>query len=260
MVDTPRVKRVVSLAPSSTQIVVGLGLQDRLVGCTRFCPKVDSKAPPQIVGGWLDIDYEKVRALKPDLVLTATFLQDKVKAQVEAMGLQVCHVDPKDLHAVLYSFEEIAIALGDPGGGRKLRHVLEKQLRDVEQKTKQLPKKRVYVEEWHKPPMASGNWVPEIIAVAGGISGLCRPRHRSVAVTTEEVVRFDPEIIVAAWCGFCGKEDLSVIRKREGWQGITAIKTGRVHALDDNYLNSPDPRLGEGVKRLAELFHGTSKT
>ena len=73
--------------------------------------------------------------------------------------------------------------------------------------------------------------------------------------STEQVQQFDPEVIVAAWCGFCGKEDLGVIRNREGWQGITAIKTGRVHSLDDNYLNSPDPRLGEGAKRLAALFH-----
>ncbi len=254
-------RRIVSLAPSSTRIVIGLGLQDRLVGCTRFCPPVDVRQKPEIVGGWLDVDFAKVAALKPDLVLTSTFLQEKVRDQAKALGLTVLHVDPKDLAQVLESFEEIGAALGEQGSGRKLRHALEKQLRDVRNKTVSLPRKRVYIEEWHKPPMASGNWVPELVDAAGGISGLCRPRHRSVEVTLEQVRQFDPEIIVAAWCGFCGKEDLGVIRSRPGWEKVTAIRQGKVYSLDDNYLNSPDPRLGEGVKRLAELIHGgTSNT
>ena len=249
-------QRVVSLAPSNTQIVLGLGLQDRLVGCTRFCPKFDAKKSPVIVGGWLDIDFDKVVELKPSVVLTSGFLQDEIVAKLKELKLHVVHVDPKDLAQVLESFGEIGAALGEEGSGRKLRHLLEKQLRDIRNKTLRLPKRRVYVEEWHKPPMASGNWVPELVEAAGGISGLCRPRQRSVPVTTAQVVSYDPEIIVAAWCGFCGKEDLGVIRSRPGWENVSAIKTGRVHSLDDNYLNSPDPRLGLGAKKLTQLIHG----
>ena len=248
-------KKIVSLAPSNTQIVLGLGLQDKIVGCTRFCPKFDAKKPPVIVGGWLDVDYDKVAALKPDLVLTSTFLQERIADVLEERGLKVFHVDPKDLSDVLQSFADLGKALGEPQTGKDLQHLVQRQLRGIQQQTRGLPRKRVYVEEWHKPPTASGNWVPEIVETAGGISGLARPGMRSAPVSTEQVQQFDPEVIVAAWCGFCGKEDLGVIRNREGWQGITAIKTGRVHSLDDNYLNSPDPRLGEGAKRLAALFH-----
>ena len=249
------INRIVSLAPSNTQIVLGLGLQDRLVGCTRFCPKFDAKRPPVIVGGWLDIDYDKVAGLKPDRVLTSTFLQERVCEALEERGLPVFHVDPKDLSDVLQSLQDLGKALGRLEDGKKLKQLLQKQLRDLQNKTLGLPRKRVYVEEWHKPPTASGNWVPELVDAVGGISGLARAGMRSGPVTTEQAVRFDPEIIVAAWCGFCGKEDLSVIRNRAGWQGLTAIKQGKVYSLDDNYLNSPDQRLGEGAKKLAGLIH-----
>ncbi len=248
--------RVVSLAPSATEIVFALRRGDQLVGRTSFCdfPPEAEKIPA--LGGWTTANLNAVLALKPDLVLTSTFLQDNIATALKARGVTVCHTDPKTLADVLVSFETTAEALGVPVSGRALRGAVESKLVALTPRTYNLSP-RVYAEEWPSPPMASGNWVPELIQLAGGVSFM-PSGVPSRYVTLEEVQRFDPDVIVLNYCGMktSAQVQVSGFQSREGWGSLRAARAGRVVVVDDSLLNRPGPRLVEGARALAHAFAG----
>jgi iron complex transport system substrate-binding protein len=109
---------------------------------------------------------------------------------------------------------------------------------------------RVYVEEWHQPPMASGNWVPEIVRAAGGEPFPILPGALSREVTLDEVARFGPALIVISWCGAGSLADKNLLLQRGGWDALSAVQQGSVRVIDDSLLNRPGPRLVEGAQRL----------
>lgn len=247
--------RIVSLAPSATELVFALGCGDQLVGRTAFCDyPPEAKAIP-VVGGWTTAHIESVVPLQPDLVLTSTFLQDSIVVVLREREIPVCHTDPRTLTDVLCSFETTAAALGIPGRGHELRARLESQI--VPSPSARLsPALRVYAEEWHQPPMASGNWVPDLIRVAGGQSFL-PSGERSRKVSLKEIQRFDPDTIIL---NYCGMEHVPVsaqvqyLSTREGWRHLRAVHAGRIMVVKDSLLNRPGPRLGEGARTLHHAF------
>src|SRR3989338_10739026 len=112
------------------------------------------------------------------------------------------------------------------------------------------PKVRLYVEEWHDPPFASGNWVPEIARIAGGEQFPVAPGALSPEVTLEEVERWNPALIVISWCGAGTLAQKELLLNRPGWDRLRAVQLGQVKVIDDSLFNRPGPRLVEGAQRL----------
>jgi iron complex transport system substrate-binding protein len=108
----------------------------------------------------------------------------------------------------------------------------------------------VYVEEWHDPPYASGNWVPELVTMAGGRTFPLAAGQLSKAVTLQEVAAFDPDLIVISWCGAGKLADKALLTNRPGWGELRAVRAGHVRVIDDSLLNRPGPRLVEGAQQL----------
>lgn len=245
---------MVSLAPSNTEIVSGLGALDLLVGVTSLCdfpPAV--RQGRTIVGGWTDSDVVAVIRLRPDLVLTSTFLQTAITNQLRQRGLTVLHLNVRSLADVMASFQRIAGALHRPAAGRQLTKLFTMKL---QQFTIQSPQPtRVYVEEWMHPPAVSGNWVPELVARAGGQS-LAAADLPSRPVSLAEVQTFDPDLMVVSWCNTKAHPNLRALLDRPGWSTLRAVRLNRVYALDDSVLNRPGPRLLEGLQILRRLIEG----
>lgn len=248
---------MVSLAPSATEIVCALRCGDRLVARTAFCDYPPEVTELPSVGGWTTVEVESVVAREPDLVLTSTFLQDGIVAALRACGTRVCHTDPKTLGDVLSSFETIAVALGVPDHGRALHQRVESGLSALPRAPRaEATAPRVYAEEWPRPAMASGNWVPDLIAAAGGRS-LLRSGERSRAVTLDEVRAFDPDVVILNYCGMRAvpvKQQRQQLAARPGWDELRVVRAGRVFVLDDSLLNRPGPRLAEGAQRLQRVL------
>ncbi|MBI4452883.1 ABC transporter substrate-binding protein, partial [Candidatus Woesearchaeota archaeon] len=118
-----------------------------------------------------------------------------------------------------------------------------------------IPKPRVYIEEWHKPPTVSGNWVPSLVKTAGGDYSLIRGGVHSKEITTGQIQKYDPEIIIISICGMADKAPKEWVTKREGWQNLGAVKNGKVFVFDDSLLNRPGPRLTIGCEELAKIIH-----
>ncbi len=245
--------RIVSLAPSNTEILSALGCMDEVVANTRFCDYPnEAKAKPKI-GGWLDINDKLVKRYEPDVVMTSTFVQDKIVERYNDMGIKLVHSDPKTLDDVYESIITVGKAVNKELSSKFVVEKMKKELAEIEELAKNRPKVKVYCEEWHKPPTVSGNWVPRIIEIAGGVS-LCPEGKISCPVSPEEVKEFNPDCIVLSLCGFGDKADISIITERKGWAGIKAVKKRKIFVIDDSLLNRPGPRLVEGARVLAEIF------
>jgi iron complex transport system substrate-binding protein len=249
--------RLLSLAPSSTEIVCALGAGEQLVGVTRYCDWPAEVASLPKVGGWTDVDDRMVAALRPDLILTSTFVQQEAEQRFAALNLPVLHVDPRTLGEVADSFHSIGEAIGRGAAARDLADRFQAGL-EVAAATAATGH-RVYVEEWHQPPTPSGNWVPEMIARAGGVCPLLRPGERSRPVAEEAILAFDPELVVLSLCGLGEQVKAGIVGARPSWKQLTAVRWDQVHVIDDSLLNRPGPRLVEGLALLTKLIAGLSQ-
>jgi iron complex transport system substrate-binding protein len=123
-----------------------------------------------------------------------------------------------------------------------------------------LPRPRVACIEWLDPPFSAGHWVPEMVRIAGGEEVLAGPGEPSARLDWEDVFHAVPEVLVLMPCGFGARRTVEEARRvlpgLSGWDGLPAVESGRVWAVDANsYFSRPAPRLVEGVEILAGIFH-----
>jgi iron complex transport system substrate-binding protein len=283
--------RIVSLLPSTTEIVFDLGLEDDLLGVTFECnfpPR--ARVGREIVVGGMDtkhlqpdeidalvrsrlaagdelysLDETALARCNPDLILSQDLCRvcavpsGNVDEAVERLGChaQVLQVDPQTLDEVIDSIATIADAAGVPERGRAVVASLHTRLDAVAHTVASLPGERVpptvFVLEWVDPPFLGGHWVPDLVRAAGGEPILSRAGEKSIPTTWEEIEAADPDHILVAPCGY----DL------EGASTQARIVLDRmpvratVWAIDaDAVVVRPGPRLVDGVEAIAGAIHG----
>jgi iron complex transport system substrate-binding protein len=283
--------RIVSLLPSTTEIVCDLGLQDALLGVTVECnwPRdvqrgreivVRTFADPSLTPGEIDamvrerlelgldlyrLDDDALRRCNPDLILSQDLCRvcavasgdvEAAKARLNC-DAQTLQIDPQTLEEVLESINTIASAAGVITRGRDYVDQLHARLDEVGKAVLGRPRPRVFVLEWIDPPFGAGHWVPDLVLSAGGNPVLARPGERSIATTYEAIVDVDPDIIIVAPCGF-GLDAAS-----DQARSILAVlpERAQVWAIDaDAVMVRPGPRLVDGVEALASLLHDVGPT
>lgn len=249
--------RVVSHTCSNTEIVCALGCSDLLVGVD-----TDSDFPPEVVaplpklGRDLELDIEKVRALQPDLVLTSLTVpgHEEIVVALRKAGLQTIVCDPQSLQDVYGDIREIAAALGVAVRGEAL----------VSQMIEAMPAvdagagaPRILVEWWPKPVIAPAkrSWTTDLIALAGGVNPWASIDAKSVSLADPWIVEVGPDAIVMSWCGV--REEnyrADVVRRRQGFGGVPAVRFDRVVPITEAFLGRPGPRLVEGYRALRRLI------
>ncbi len=197
------------------------------------------------------IHPEALGKFSPELVLTGTVVQEKLAAMLKAADFGVVHQDPRTLLQIQESIRQLGAIVDAEQEASRVILDMQQAFNAVKTKARLLPKKpKVYIEEWHLPPMASGNWVPEIVKIAGGEPFPIPTSQLSREVTLQEVQTFDPDLIVISWCGAGSLADKKLLMERTGWEGLKAVQNGHVRVIDDSLLNRPGPRLAEGAQRL----------
>lgn len=252
--------RIASLSPAATEILFLLGRGKDMVCTDQFSNYPEEAKSIPHLRDHQKVDVADIKDHRPELVLTATVVQEKLAVMLKASELPVVHQDPRTLDAVYESIKALGIIVEKEKEAVELVAKMKKEFDAVRQKAKLLPRKpKVYVEEWHLPPMASGNWVPEVVAAAGGIAFPIKPGDLSREVSLAEVQAFDPDLIVISWCGAGRLSDKNLVLKRAGWDSLKAVQQGQVRVIDDSLLNRPGPRLTEGAQQLFgwlfELLH-----
>lgn len=272
--------RVVSLVPSATEIIAGLGLAGSLVGRSHECTyPAEVRALPVVSASRVDsstiasaeidravrdaladgkplyaVDADLLEELAPDLIVTQDLCEVCAVPSGEVrratrVACATLSLDPRDLAEIEESIRTLAAQLGAPEAGEELAGAMHDRIASVQAAVAGRPTPRVFVAEWLDPPFAAGHWVPEMVALAGGEEVLGRTRERSFATTWDAVAVERPDVLVLAPCGF----DLErTVREAAGVPSLAP----RVVAVDgDAAYSRPGPRVAEGVAQLAHILH-----
>lgn len=249
--------KIVSLAPSNTEILFALGLQSHIVGVTAYCDFPKAAKTKLQVGSWINPKADEIKKLQPDIVITSTIVQEKIAQNLRELGLPILHVNPTTLASIYESIVIIGEATGKKQAAQHLITKIKSAITFARIVQNKKIKPKVYIEEWHRPPFVSGNWVPELVALAGGRYDLIKAGQLSREVTTGEVAVYDPDVMILSICGFGKNVSKDLITKRKGWEHLAAVKNKNVFVINDTYLNRPGPRIYQAVARLQQYFSKT---
>ena len=283
--------RIASLVPSATEIVAALGLADSIVArshecdwpaavtrapaCTRarIDTRVSSGAIHEEVGRLLaaalslyDLDTDILRTARPSHIVTqdqcdvcAVGLNEVEAAAAEFLEapVEIVSLAPMRLGDVWDDIARVGTALGVDA--RPVCEGLRARVDKIANRARGLAPKRVVTVEWTDPPMSAGNWVPELVAAAGGVDTLGASGENAPIVDVAQVQAADPDAIVLMPCGYDLPrtiEDGRALLANPAWADLRAARAGDVYATDGNaFFNRPGPRLVESVEILAEILH-----
>ncbi len=251
-------KRIVSFAPPVTEILSFLGLGDQVTTVPEFfenLPPVTDRQKPEY---WFSTGVKRAKSLWADLVLTFSVAQQDLHNRLKENGLNAYHLDIRCLRDAEEAFLLIGKVTGTQDRARQLAGDFAGGLAALREKVPNGGyRPKLYCEEWNKPPTVAGGYWPELMAEAGAHYFPILPREISRPVKIEELVHFDPEIIVFTIYGAGLDFDPEEALKRIGWERLTAVKKRCVFSVDSSLLNQPGPRLIEGVKIIQTIIGET---
>jgi len=285
--------RVVSLIASATEIVCALGCEDLLVARSHECDWPESvKRLPQAsrpsfpTGGSskaldlevkarlsaalsiYEVDAELLKRLRPDVILTQTQCEvcavtpgdvERAVCELTDHTARIVALEPNRLGDVWEDIRRVAEALGVASRGEELVARLSRRILDIGAKAARLTKPTVAAIEWMVPLMTAGNWMPELVELAGGVSLFGEAGKHSPWLEWKDVVAKDPDVLLISPCGFDvarTRSEMPVLAARPGWGKLRAVRGSRVYVADGNaYFHRPGPRLVESLEILAEILH-----
>jgi iron complex transport system substrate-binding protein len=286
--------RVVSLIASATETVCALGLEHLLVGRSHECdypasiqrlpvctaPRFDVhgtsreiddrvKATLQSEISVYRVFEDRLRELRPDVILTqsqcavcAVSDDDVTRALGDWPGPRprVISLSPNHLDDVWRDILTVAQALCTAEMGTRLVQSLRESVAQIADEARQQPARpTVACLEWLDPLMAGGNWVPELVELAGGVNLFGVAGQHSPWMSWDELRERDPDVIIALPCGFDlerTRQEMAHVAAHPFWPELRAVRTSRVFVTDGNqFFNRPGPRLVESLEILAEILH-----
>lgn len=280
--------RVVSLLPSATEIVYALGVEP--VATSHECDhppaaadlpsvvtsRIDAEASSAEIdeqvrcadesGGVYEIDRELLKAVDPDLVVAQGICDVcavdtvAVESVIEDLGLEcdLLTTDPHHLGDVFEDVRRIGAALEREADAAEFLDDLDARIsRVLDRVPDGMERPSVAILDWLDPLMVAGHWVPEVVECAGGRYELADPGDVSRPRRWDEIRAADPDVLVAAPCGFGVEQtiaDLDALTERQGFDELAAVREDRVYAIDGHHLlNRPGPRLVDSIEALASV-------
>jgi len=287
-------KKIVSLLPAATEIVCALGLEQNLVGRSHECdyPETikhlpvcsEANFPDNLSSAAIDVKVKEILAdalsvytvkrevikqLAPDVVITqaqcevcAVSLKEVEEALDNYLDKQthIVSLQPNKLDDIFNDIKTVAVALNAEAAGDTLMEDLQERVDIIRHKLKYVESRpSVACIEWLEPLMVSGNWVPELVSIAGGSSILAEAGKHSPFVQWDDILDADPEIIVVMPCGFSIERiirEIDLLLNLPGFAAMRAVKANRLYIADGNqYFNRPGPRIVDTIEIMAEIIH-----
>ncbi|PIP65065.1 hypothetical protein COU77_00725 [Candidatus Peregrinibacteria bacterium CG10_big_fil_rev_8_21_14_0_10_49_16] len=242
--------RIASLSPAATEILFALGVENQIVCRDQFSNFPEETADIPKIMGHQDVNGGDLLDFEPDMLLTGTVVQQKLAEKLKHEGFSVLHQDPRCLEDVYGTIRQLGMVFEREEEAKELVQRMRKEFNTVKERARHLPKQCVYLEEWHHPPFACGNWVPEVASFAGAQAFPIPAGELSREVSLKDVQQFDPDMIVISWCGAGLQADPKLLVNRAGWDQLRAVQIGHIRVIDDSLLNRPGPRLVEGAQRI----------
>jgi iron complex transport system substrate-binding protein len=250
--------RIVSLAPSLTETIYALGLQDRLVGDTDFCDyPVEAQKKPK-VGGIINPNLEEIASLHPDLVLVTKSINrlDTVRA-LDTLGIpSYATTDPHSVAEIISSTQKLSDVLGASEAGKSLGEELQSRLAALQTTLAAIPPRRVLFIVWTEPLISTGQhtFIADILRKAGAVS-IVESSQDWPQMSLEEVVRLQPDYLVfASSHSDSAARDFDALAARPGWRILDAVRN-RHYAVISDAVNRPAPRIVSAIEELARQLH-----
>ncbi len=249
--------RIVCLTEETTETLYLLGQGERIVGVSGYTVRPPEARRKPRVSAFLNARFSKIEALKPDLVLGFSDLQADIAAELIRRGYPVAVFNQRSVAEILQMIRVLGGLVGCHDQAAALADRLELEIDAMRAATAGLPRPRVFFEEWDNPLISGIRWVEELIEIAGGSPIFPELRDarlgRERIVTAEEVVRRNPDVIIASWCGKAVRTER--IAGRVGWSDVAAVRNGHIYEIKSTYILQPGPAsLTEGLRQLHAIL------
>ena len=252
--------RIVCLTEETTETLYLLGEGDRVVGVSGYTVRPPEARLKPRVSAFISARFDKIEALEPDLILAFSDLQADIAAELVRRGHNVVVFNQRSIAEILQMIRMLGGLVGCAGRADALASTLEADLDRVRAAAAEFPRRpRVYFEEWDDPLISGIQWVEELVEIAGGDPIFPELRHAKLGkdrvVASEEIIRRNPDVIVASWCGKAVRKD--TIAGRAGWDQVTAVRNGEIHEIKSAFILQPGPAsLTEGLRQLHQIITG----
>lgn len=249
-------RRIVSMAPSNTEILFALGLGERVVGVTSWCNYPPETAGVEKVGDSWAPDYEKIVALEPDLVLAVGTAESELVKRLEGLGLKVFILQAETVLQVPEDIEQVAAITGVPEKGAEVASDLRRRIEAVQGRVG-------VVTEGERPTVfwvldadlwtvGPGSFVHDLIVMAGGVNIAGTLGQAYGQLSLETVLEADPDVIIIPLLDPSLPEALG---RLSGWSSLRAVRDGRVYQIDPDVVSRPGPRIADALEEVAKLLY-----
>lgn len=261
-------EKIVSLAPSNTEILFALGLGDKVVGNTTYCDYPEEAKSVEKIGGFSDPSLEKIVSLEPDLLL-GTSMHKKFVSDIEGLNLTLVLINSTDIAGVMEDVKMIGNITGASDAADNVVAQAQAKVDSVENALKGIAdsdKVQVFYLMWDDPIMTVGpnTLISDVITHAGGVNIAADADQDYPTYSLEVLVTKDPDAIVYTKMGSGTGLDPETIKSKTGWESIAAVRNDRLYSIDDNLMSRPGPRIVDGLVETAKAlypdkFPGSSK-
>jgi iron complex transport system substrate-binding protein len=250
-------KRIVSLAPSITEILFDLGLDEEVAAITNFCDYPEAVLKKPRIGGFVNPDIEKIVSLKPDLIIGIRDgnRMDTVH-RLNDSGLSVYLIDPKGFDGVMRTIKNIGDVVGREKESKRLINEMANKKENMITLTQSLSKPKVFFQLGDAPmvTVGKGTLADDLIRLAGGRSISENESISYPFYSIETVLLKAPEIIIMTSMD-SKKNSLHLVKKWESWKSIPAVRMNKIYVIDSNLVDRPTPRIIEGLEALVKIIH-----
>ena len=251
-------RRIICLTEETTETLYLLGEQDRIVGVSGYTVRPPEARQKPKVSAYINAKFDKILELKPDLVFAFSDLQADIAAELIRRGVTVFTFNQRSVGEILEMILTIGRIVGNTAKAEQLITTLQSEMDAIAASAARFPHRpRVLFEEWYDPLISGIRWVDELIEIAGGDSVFPELRRHQGAkdriVNPADVIERDPQVIIGSWCGRQVKKNL--IRAREGWATISAVREDQLYEIKSAYILQPGPAaLTEGLRQLHAIL------
>jgi len=253
-------RRIVCLTEETTETLYLLGEDWRIVGVSGYTVRPPEARRKPRVSAFITAKFDRIMNLEPDLVLTFSDLQAEIAGELIKRGVTVLAFNQRSVREILQMMLTLGRVIGCAEKASRLITKLRDELEAIADSAARFPQRpRVFFEEWPEPLISGIRWVEELVEIAGGIPLFPRLREHQSAkdrvLGPDEVVKCDPDVIIASWCGRPVRKQK--IRERAGWAELSAVRQGHIYEVKSTYILQPGPAaLTEGVRQLHAILAG----
>ena len=249
--------RIVCLTEETTETLYLLGEGDRVVGISGYTVRPPEARSKPKVSAFINARFEKIEALKPDLVLAFSDLQADIARELIRRGHAVYTFNQRSVAEILQMIRIVGALVGRADAGDALAARMERGLDEIRARAAGFARRpKVFFEEWDAPLISGIRWVEELVEIAGGDPIFPELRDKALGkdriVDPGLVIERNPDVIVASWCGKAMKK--RTIVERPGWDRVNAVRDDAIHEIKSTYILQPGPAsLTEGVTQLHQI-------